>query len=165
MDFYIKPVPSRPGHFQIFMDEGNDGTIGDTIIMNPNRDDILFSAEDIVGLLKETGKINDKGAFTADRTGMDQLTDEQKAELDRKGVVSVGANGCSLVWETERRIELCVAPEDRDCWLMRLQGLDKSDQQWRTVNEFVPPNPHTTNLQSVRRSNKAGTEPTVRSTY
>lgn len=92
MDFYIKPVPSRPGYFQIFMDEGNDGTIGDTIIMNPKRDDIVFSAEDIVGLLKETGKINERGAFTVDRTGMDQLTDAQKAELDRKGAVSLGTD-------------------------------------------------------------------------
>ena len=60
--------------------------------MNPKRDDIVFSAEDIVGLLKETGKINERGAFTVDRTGMDQLTDAQKAELDRKGVVSLGTD-------------------------------------------------------------------------
>jgi len=91
MLFQIRPEIGRPGHFTLRMNEEGDSEFIDFVsIPNPKREDGVFTTEDIVSILKERGKINEYGNFTVDRTGMDEVTDEQRRRLSLGESVPVG---------------------------------------------------------------------------
>jgi len=93
MLFQIRPQIGRPGHFTLRMNEEGDKDFIDFVaIPNPKREDGLFTTEDIVSILKERGKINEYGNFTENRTGMHELTEQERRKLENGQSVSVGAS-------------------------------------------------------------------------